>query len=111
MSFGTLGDKPRWAREIDTDNPQDMLNLTAAQAANIAVFSGKAVTDENGNRQIIIEAVATASTINLTDYANFGIGSIIIHTGAAAPTLYIKVAKSTIPVAGDWYKQQLTVCT
>jgi hypothetical protein len=111
MAFGTPGNKPNWAREIDSDNPLDMLGLTAAQNANFSAISGKAVVDMNGNKQIIIKAVATAATLTLTDYANFGVGSKIEHVGATVPKIYTKIASSSPGVAGDWAVAGLTVCT
>jgi hypothetical protein len=106
--FGTPGPKSRWAREVDVNDPEDVLILTNAQASVFSVISAKAVTDNSGNRWIVVDAVATAATFNLTDCANFGIGSTIKHTAALVPTLYVKVGNSATPVVGDWWKQPLT---
>jgi hypothetical protein len=104
----TAGKKPNWAREIDVDNFQDMFGLSAAATLKLTVVSGKSVIDQAGQQHHVITAVVTAQTITLTDYAKFGIGSRIYHTGATTPTVYVKCAASANPALGDWYKEELT---
>jgi hypothetical protein len=108
MSFVSGGIKSRWAREIDVNDPEDVFGITNAQASVFSVIHGLSVEDNSGNHNLKVDAVATASTFNLTDYSNFGIGSTILHIGASTPTLYVKIAASAPPAFTDWYKVQLS---
>jgi len=107
----TAGNKPNWAREIDSDNFQDIFSLTAAAAAKLQVVHGLSVIDQAGVLHNTVDCVATGTTLTMTDYANFGIGSKVWHVGAATPTLYVKCAKSSPGVIGDWYLEELTQAT
>jgi hypothetical protein len=108
MSFVSGGIKSRWAREIDVNDPEGMFGISNAQASVFSIIHGLAVEDNSGNHNLKVDAVATAAVFNLTDYANFGIGSTILHVGAVTPTLYVKVLSSAVPAFTDWWKAALT---
>jgi len=104
------GNKPNWAREIDTDNFQDMFGLSAAAAKKLQIVSGKSTKDLDGNNRNIVNAVSFETTrVTLTDYATFPIGSTILQPNiSTGPLLFVKVASSTTPVIGDWYEVAMT---
>lgn len=98
------GKKPNWAREIDSNNFQDIFGLTAAAAQKLNVVRGESVLDQDGNKRVLVHATSLAATLTLTDYANFQIGSTITHITGGAAIVYIKVASTASPVIGDWDK-------
>ena len=101
MSLGTAGNKSRFAREVDVNNPEDGLNLTAAAAAKLDVIHAIATTDLDGTKHIVVDAVAnvTKAGLTLTDYASFDIGSRILTTDKYE---IVKDANSATAVIGDW---------
>ncbi|MDD5353209.1 MAG: hypothetical protein PHS93_08630 [Candidatus Omnitrophica bacterium] len=106
------GKKPKWAREVDVDNYQDIFELTAAAAQSLHIVVGHSVTDPDGSKQIIVEAVSLeTSALTLTNYAKFPAGSSIFMPKITTPTKYWKCASSDTAVVGDWYKEELTQCT
>jgi len=101
--LGSSGSKSRWAREIDTNDPEDVLGITNTQASVFTAIHGLAVEDNSGVKHIKIDAIAE-SGFNLTDYANLEAGSTILRVGAGiTPTLYVKVLSSTTPAYTDWF--------
>lgn len=105
------GKKPNWAREVDSNNFQDVFGLTAAAAQKLNLVRGESVIDQSGNKLLVPHALSKASSITLTDYASFPIGATITHITSGAAIVYIKTASSTPAVIGDWDKLTGTTVT
>jgi len=109
MPFGTAGNKQNWAREIDSPvSFQDLLGITAAQAALLQFVSGKSVTDIDGVKHNVLTMVHNSASIDPTLYYKAGVGSRIYAVGLATPAIYVKCVDSSPAVIGDWYLEELT---
>jgi hypothetical protein len=118
MSWEVLGPeaagvKYKFLREVDTDRWQDLLSLSAADAAKLTNVHAWGGLDEINNQNVVVYMAnyVGSGAIDLTDYGAMDIGSIIIDTTAATKCLYVKIAKSATAVVGDWYYVNLTQVT
>ncbi len=99
----TAGKKPNWAREIDSDNYQDIFGLSASDAEKLGLVIGHAVMDTDGNKRIVLHCTSyETSELTWANYANVPVGSVVIMPSISTPAMFLKVG--TAGAATDWKK-------
>jgi hypothetical protein len=104
MGSPTKGKKSTWSQLYVSDRPRDLFGLSLAEEADFDAFIGFTGRDQDGNvvqKNIIYWNSATAP--DLEDYADFPIGTIIVAPKLTASKIYMRKAKSSPSVVGDWY--------
>lgn len=110
----SAGNKYYPMRELGFDDIGELLNISAANAAKLSRVSAKSGKHPTtGAKEIKWDAVFdnTGEAIDLTVYANMGIGSRLFIMDSGTYRTVEKSASSTTPVIGDWYYVDLTVVT
>jgi len=102
----TAGKKPNWARNIDSDNFQDIYGLAATDAQKLGLVEGKAVIDSNGTKRIILVCTSfETSELTWANYANVPIGSRVYMPLVTTPGVWLK--KANAGATTDWLKQAI----
>lgn len=106
MAGEKLGKRAGWSFMHASDRPRDVLKLSKDQEATIKQFIGFSAMDQDGDPVDQFIMTTDATSVDLTNYPDVPIGTIILTPKVSGVAFYQRIAQATAgaSVNADWNK-------
>ena len=106
MAEEKLGKRAAWSVMYASDRPRDVLKLSETQEATLKQFIGFSAMNQNGDAVDQFILTTDETSVDLTDYPDVPIGTIILTPKVSGVAFDQRIAQATAgaSVNADWNK-------